>query len=204
MHPSRRLLAATVALAALAACSEDSGSDPVDFPAAGATITIHGWPLGTAGAVRLHRNSTSAPAMGEFPIDAGGRFTYALGVPDGLIPLTPWEGITISPAGAGYQSIIVAMTLLAGDASPTGELHVANRPIYPQPVAGDTLGELFYVDRDVTITGVYRGCTYDEDLRAGWNYVLVHVLATEPYACTITASPGLPAGLGWHYEYIGI
>jgi hypothetical protein len=204
MRPFTRLLAAAIALAVIAACSEESGSgsEPVaDFPAAGATITIYGWPLGTTGAVRLHRNRA---LLAEFPIDAGGRFTYALGVPDGLITLTPWDGITISPAGAGYQSIIVAMTLLAGDASPTGELHVANRLIHPQPVAGDTMSELFYVDRDVTISGSADGCTYDEDLRAGWNYVVVHVLATEPYACTITASPGLPVGLGWYYQYIGI
>jgi hypothetical protein len=204
MRPFNRLLAAAIVLAVITACSEESGSgsEPVvDFPAAGATITIHGWPLGTTGAVRLHRNRA---LLAEFPIDAGGRFTYALGVPDGLMAFTPWDGITISPPGAGHRRGGVGRTPLVDDPSPTGELHVANRLIHPQPVAGDTMSELFYVDRDVTISGSADGCTYDEDLRAGWNYVVVHVLATEPYACTITASPGLPVGLGWYYEYIGI
>ncbi|HYG69526.1 MAG TPA: hypothetical protein VD838_17765, partial [Anaeromyxobacteraceae bacterium] len=173
MRPFPRLLAAaTTAMLLLAACSDSSSGDGdgTAFPAAGATIAIQGWPAGTTGTVRLHRGSYVADPLAVADVDATGRFTYALGVPDAVMAFGEQEGVTVSPPDAQYQVVVLAATLLDGDASPTGELRIGTRYPYPQPVAGDTIAELFYVDRDVTVTGAADGCTFDLALHAGWNY----------------------------------
>jgi hypothetical protein len=202
----RPAVVAVVAFAALTACSEDP--DPVDPasqlpPAAGATITAQGWPVGTTGVVRLFRNPAWEAPLGEFAIDANGQFSYALGVPDELLAITAAPGLAVSAPDARFQVVTVAMTLLAGDAGPTGELRIGNRLFELGPVAGDTLGELFYVDRDVTITGNADGCAWNLRFREGWNYALMHVITSDPFSCVHTSSPGLPDGLGWHYVYLG-
>lgn len=199
-----RLLAATIA--ALTACSDsDDPSDPAAElpPAAGATLTVRGWPIGTTGVVRLFRNPAWDAPLGEFAIDANGQFTYALGVPDELLPISPPAGLVVSAPDARFQVVTVAMTLLAGDTGPTGELRIGNRLFELGPVAGDTMGELFYVDRDLTITGNADGCAWNLRFREGWNYALMYVIASEPFSCVHSSSAGLPDALDWHYVYLG-
>lgn len=202
-HPTTFLAAALLA----AGCVSEDANVPAVSPAlaGGATLVAPGWPAGTSGALKLHVNLRNAPALAEAAVDGGGRFTYALPAPapESLIPFTQAAGVTVSPPDARFQVVIVATTTLDGDESPTGELRIGNRLFGAALEPGDTGGELFYVDRDVTITGWAEGCSYDLRLARGWNYALVHVTSVTPLACEHTASPALPDGLAWHYVYLG-
>jgi hypothetical protein len=214
-HARRSVLVApatavAVAVAAtLLACSDPAASPQVTAPgqpAGAATIAIQGWPLGTTGRLRFYRNATVDNVLAEVPVSAEGVASYALPVPAGLIAFTPTEGLTIDPPDARFQVVITVTTRLGGSETETGEARLGNRIFSPQPAAGDTLGELFYVDRDVTVTGTAAGvggCTYDQPLKAGWNYVTNHIASDDPFRCTISAAQVMPAGIDWHYVFLG-
>jgi len=115
-------------------------------------------------------------------------------------------GLTIDPPDAKFQVVITVTTLLGASDTQTGEARLGSRLFSPAPAAGDTLGELFYVDRDVTVTGTAtdsNGCTYDQHLKAGWNYVTNHFTSLEPIACEISAAQAMPAGIDWRYIFLG-
>ncbi len=197
------------ALALLAACGDPAAPPPVTTPgqpAGAATIALQGWPLGTTGRLRFYRNATVDNVLVEVPVSMEGVASYALPVPAGLIDFTPTTGLTIDPPDARFQVVIVATTLLGGSDTQTGEARLGNRLISLPPAAGDTLAELFYVDRDVTVTGTAtesNGCTYDQHLQAGWNYVTNHFTSLDPGACQISAAQAMPAGIDWHYVFLG-
>lgn len=205
------LLAALSILSALSlpACSDPASppraTDPGQ-PAGAATIVLEGWPVGTTGRLRFHRNALVDNVLAEVPVSAEGVASYALPEPAGLLDYAPTDGLTIAPPDARYQVVIVVTTLLGGSDTQTGEARLGNRLFSPQPAAGDTLGELFYVDRDVTVTGTAAGvggCTYDQPLKAGWNYITNHIVSLEPFACQVSAAQAMPAGIDWHYIFLG-
>ncbi len=198
------LLAAAGALVAVAGCgsSTDPSAVPTPSGAGAATLTIQGWPPGQIGTARFYRNATVDAVLGEFPVSSAGVLTYALGVPRGLLPFAPTPGVSVAPADAGFQVVMATTTLLGGDAAEVGEIRMGTSPERP-PRAGELLVQLWYVDRDVTVTGAADGCTYDQRFRAGWNYAVTHVTSLSPYACSHTASPELPAGAAWHHVLIG-
>jgi hypothetical protein len=206
MQPDHGRIVPLALAAALAACggSTPAGqAPPPGQPAGAATIEIQGWPQGTTGTLRFYRNATVDNVLAEVPVTAEGRATYALPVPAGLIDLSPAPGLTIDPPGARFQVVIAMTTLLAGSTSQTGEVRLGSRLFPPSPGPGDTMGELFYVDRDVSLTGAAAGCTYDQHLVAGWNFVTNRIESLEPYACTISAAQTTPAVLAWRYIFLG-
>jgi hypothetical protein len=204
-HRVRSVAAVPLALSlTLAACGGESDPAPPPGPPAGsATITIQGWPQGTTGTLRFYRNATVNNVLAEAPVTADGRATYALPVPAGLIDFTPAAGLAFDPPGARFQVVIAVTTELSGSGSQTGEVRLGSRLFPPAPGPGDTMGELFYADRDVTITGTAGGCTYDQRLVAGWNFVTNRTESLTPFACTISAAQAMPAVLGWRYVFLG-
>jgi hypothetical protein len=204
--PPRHVRSVALASLALSLAACGGGSDPAPPPgppAGAATITIQGWPQGTTGTLRFYRNATVDNVLAAVPIAADGRATYALPAPAGLIDFTPAAGLTFDPPGARYQVVIVMTTELSGSGSQTGEVRLGSRLFPPAPGPGDTMGELFYVDRDVTITGTAGGCTYDQRLLAGWNFVTNRTDSLSPFACTISAAQAMPAVLAWRYVFLG-
>lgn len=201
---SLRLLSLASTVAVLCACSSDpAAADPA---ARDGEVLVSGWPAGTTGEVRMWINSVpNRLTAGPFPIDAAGRFRYVLGTPADLLELTGPPGVTVTPAGARYQSVIVMPTRLAGeDSTATGELRLGST-FWGVPLApGVHMAGLFYVDRDVSLTGTADdGCTFDQHLEVGWNFAVRRWDAAPPHACRHTASRTLPADLGWHYRYLG-
>jgi len=202
---ARSVLVAVLTTFALAACGDPEPSTPPPGQAAGAaTIAIQGWPQGTIGTLRFYRNATVDNVLVEVPVSAEGVASYTLPVPAGLIDFNPAAGLTFDPPGARFQVVIVMTTELAGSGSQTGEVRLGSRLFPPAPGPGDTMGELFYVDRDVSITGTAGGCTYDQRLVAGWNFVTNRTESLSPLACTISAAQTMPAVLGWRYVFLGI
>lgn len=206
---ARSVLLLLASALALAACGDSSVTPPVTAPgqpAGSATIALQGWPGGTTGRLRFYRNATVDNVLAEVPVSAEGVASYDLPVPAGLIDFTPTAGLTIEPPDARFQVVIVVTTMLGASDTQTGEARLGSRLFSPAPAAGDTLGELFYVDRDVTVTGTAtdsNGCTYDQHLKAGWNYVTNHFTALEPVACEVSAAQVMPAGIDWHYVFLG-
>lgn len=186
-------------LALLGAC----GVTPQPGPAAeGGTIAIQGWTPGQTGTARFYRNATVNNLIDEFPIDASGKLTYSLRVPQGLIPFTSGGGIVVNPADLQVQYVTSINTRLASETTDTGELRLGNRLInLPDLRAGDTLVQLMYADRNARITGSTGECEYDMNLKAGWNYNLREQLTAT--TCKFTASGNLPAGINWYSIYIG-
>jgi len=206
---ARSVLVAALATLALAACGDSAAAPPATAPgqpAGSATIALRGWPAGTTGRLRFYRNATVNNVLVEVPVSAEGVASYELPVPAGLIDFTPTTGLTIDPPDAKFQVVITVTTLLGASDTQTGEARLGSRLFSPAPAAGDTLGELFYVDRDVTVTGTAtdsNGCTYDQHLKAGWNYVTNHFTSLEPIACEISAAQAMPAGIDWRYIFLG-
>jgi len=204
---ARTVLVAAATTLALAACGDpDPATEPPPSgqPAGAATIAIQGWPQGTTGTLRFYRNATVNNVLAEVPISADGRATYVLPVPAGLIDFTPAAGLTFDPPDARFQVVIAMTTELAGSGSQTGEVRLGSRLFPPAPGPGDTMGGLFYLDRDLSITGVAGGCTYDQRFKAGWNFVTNRTDSLTPFACTISAAQTMPAVLAWRYIFLGI
>lgn len=202
------LLARSVALGVLglclAACGESDPAPPSPGqPAGAATISIQGWPQGTTGTLRFYRNATVDNVIAVAPVTADGRATYTLPVPAGLIDFAPAAGLSYDPPGARFQVVIAVTTELSGSGSQTGEARLGSRLFPPDPGPGDTIGGLYYVDRDVSITGTAGGCTYDQRLVAGWNFVTNRTDSLSPYACTISAAQAMPPVLAWRYVFLG-
>jgi hypothetical protein len=201
MRPVLRPL--VVLVAALASCAADP--DPADTSPATGEVAVQGWPAGIPGEVRMWRNAMVDNVVGgPFAVDSAGRFRYALGAPAHLMPFSAADGVTVDPADARWQAVAVMPTRLAGEESEaTGEVRLGSGfwkvPLEP----GQTVAQLWYVDRDVSVTGTAPdGCTFAQHFRAGWNFAIRRSQAAPP-SCTHTAATALPPDLGWHYEYLG-
>jgi hypothetical protein len=205
MRTSLRVLspAATLAtLAVLAACSP--AADPEPLPAAGATLHLVGWPAQTPGRLRFYRPQAMGTLLAEFPLDPAGVLTYALPAPpaDSLMAFAQQPGVVVDPPDARFQLVAAITTLMGSESSETGEVRIGTNERRP-PEAGDVVAQLWYVDRDVTLSGSADGCTFAQRFPAGWSYAVTKITSLAPYACEHTSSPTLPPGLAWRWIWIG-
>jgi hypothetical protein len=174
-------IGAVLLASAMAACSGSSLS-------LGETPTVSGKLEGYSGGAKVLKvlrgpgGQEVAGATGS--LNADGTFTVTL-PGSASLTLTPFAvgsncAATVNPADAKSASVSVGVYDSAASTTPIGTLFQGDSRT-PTPTNGTISGVIrIYVDKNVTVKGTCTSpnTSYDLDLKAGWNAVLVKVTYT--------------------------